>query len=445
MPPTLLSASRNLRHRIRAAWRLAKNKLLELNLFTSELTWTDDHRRQKEIFFTRLYIVILAFAITILIVYTSISLQVQRITVHNPSLQTIRDFQSHAEFSSTLICPCQSINIPYGSFISIIPEFHQLCTSDFVRSNFDYIQLFYQQEASLLYPHDDYHIFAIPHARMLESSCKLANQTLVEALSAFISNSIVSDRAQSPDIIEAQAQIIAHRFRTSTTRTFRRTLDLVRHINQGNGIVSSIHSNWHFHSLNISNGAPLWSTARSYGQDETCSCGTNPLCTSPATMDGFDILGFRVGCYPLEALMQSTLACLYNTTCIERLTNMYYTPNIHFPPLDPTLTSENDTVQSLIDALMIHQWNITVDYEQYYLACSPLLCTYTIIERLNIVYVVTVIIGLYGGLTAALQLMVPAIGSIVLHVVAYRRRRIQPKNNTNNNRQIDVCVGENRY
>jgi hypothetical protein len=42
----------------------------------------------------------------------------------------------------------------------------------------------------------------------------------------------------------------------------------------------------------------------------------------------------------------------------------------------------------------------------------PLSCTYTITEQPNLIYIITTIIGLFGGLNVALKVIVPALVKI---------------------------------
>ncbi|CAF4074704.1 unnamed protein product [Rotaria sordida] len=209
-------------------------------------------------------------------------------------------------------------------------------------------------------------------------------------------------RPRAPDMIdfpresqanvETQAIAAINRFRIATPRTFVRMLDLIRYMSQGNGIVSSTMSNWHFFLLNRTVPSSyfdntytppdsLFSEPRSYGEGGNCSCSTNAMCTSAATLDERFLPGFLVGCEPLEALLQSTLICLYNLTCINALKNMYISSNLSIRALDPTLSSPNITVRSLVDILMIDRWENNTIYDQYYSSCAPLQCSYSLNER----------------------------------------------------------------
>ncbi len=273
------------------------------------------------------------------------------------------------------------------------------------------------------YSYDDYRRFVVPHFQLLFHLCTLANDTFTDALSTFRSNRLVSKRAQSRQAVEAQMEAALNQFRSSIPQTFMSKFDFIRQMAQGNGLVSRISSNWYIPSLEIDGSAPM--APRSYG-DSNCSCGTNSMCASSATIDGWIVPGFLVGCYPLESLLQSTLECLYDMACINRLKTMYRPSNITIRPLDSTLSSPNATVQSLVDVLMVDQWKSNISYKHYYETCAPLSCTYVIIDQPNPIYIITTIIGLYGGLAVALEIIVPVLVKIARYLIMCRRQRIEP-------------------
>ncbi|CAF4273818.1 unnamed protein product, partial [Rotaria sordida] len=285
-------------------------------------------------------------------------------------------------------------------------------------------------------------LFIVSQFQWLISLCTLTNETLFDELIRFYSNTFISKHLQSRENFEQQVNVTIVQFRISTPRTFLRILDTIQSIAQGNSIVSSTMSNWYFFALNRNiEGDSLWSQSRFYGKNNNCSCATNAMCTSQATINGSIVPGFRVGCYALEALLQSTLQCLYNITCINVLKNMYYFSNITFRSLDPLVSSPNVTVQTLINELMIVQWETNVNYDQYYLSCASLQCNYSIHERVSLMYIVTTIIGLFGGLTVVLKIFVPILAKIVRKIRIYHRQqrtvmtmtRIEEQQQNNNN------------
>jgi hypothetical protein len=286
-----------------------------------------------------------------------------------------------------------------------------------------WINLTYYGSDLLDYSYDDYRRFVVPHFRLLFYLCTLANDTLTDALSIFRSNALISKRAQSRQAVVAQMAAGVNQFRSSIPQTFMRTLNFIRQMAHGNGLVSSIGSNWYPIALEVEKHMPM--APRSYG-NSNCSCGTNSMCSSSAAIDGWIVPGFFVGCYPLESLLQSTLECLYDMTCINKLKKPNQFSNMTIRPLNSTLSPPNMTVQSLMDALMVDRWESSVNYEDYYAACAPRSCTYVIREQANPIYMITTIIGFFGGLTVALKLIVPVFMKIGRYLIMYRQRRVEP-------------------
>ncbi|CAF2557859.1 unnamed protein product [Rotaria sp. Silwood2] len=146
------------------------------------------------------------------------------------------------------------------------------------------------------------------------------------------------------------------------------------------------------------------------------------MCTSVAMTDEWLVPDFRVGCYALQSLLQSSLECLYNITCINQLKSIYFNSDFTVRTLDPTLSSPNATVQTLIDELLVDRWDSSIDYNQYYLSCAPISCTYSFNKQVDVIYLVTSIIGLFGGLTVALKLFVPILVKTIRYFKNHHRR-----------------------
>ena len=121
-----------------------------------------------------------------------------------------------------------------------------------------------------------------------------------------------------------------------------------------------------------------------------------------------------------------TLECLYNITCIDQIQTLYHSENLLIHPLNDTLSFPNQTIQILVDILLIDRWETNVSYENYFTTCSSLSCTYAIEERVSPIYIITAIIGLYGGLTVALKLAAPILVKIGQYFIIHRQNRVQP-------------------
>jgi hypothetical protein len=100
--------------------------------------------------------------------------------------------------------------------------------------------------------------------------------------------------------------------------------------------------------------------------------------------------------------------------------------------LDTSLSSrflENSTIEHLLGELMVEEWNSSIMYENYFNECEPIECTYTHQTKNNIIYIVTTIIGLIGGLTTALKLIVPRLVEFIAFCTqkwGWRRTSVVP-------------------
>jgi len=86
----------------------------------------------------------------------------------------------------------------------------------------------------------------------------------------------------------------------------------------------------------------------------------------------------------------------------------------------------NATIQLLLDQLMVERWNWSSMYESYYGECQPEECSYTYETKNDAIYIITTVIGLFGGLITVLKLV---ISQIFMRALAFiqRKRRIVPE------------------
>ncbi|CAF1503404.1 unnamed protein product [Adineta steineri] len=62
-------------------------------------------------------------------------------------------------------------------------------------------------------------------------------------------------------------------------------------------------------------------------------------------------------------------------------------------------------VNQYLNNLFITNWSTKVNYTKYFQQCSPSICSYSKVERAELVYVMTLFISLYGDLTVILHLI----------------------------------------
>ena len=59
-----------------------------------------------------------------------------------------------------------------------------------------------------------------------------------------------------------------------------------------------------------------------------------------------------------------------------------------------------------MDEMFIESWERTNNYSGYFTSCAPSSCRYTYAERSNVIYILTTFLGLYGGLTVGIKVLV---------------------------------------
>ncbi len=146
-----------------------------------------------------------------------------------------------------------------------------------------------------------------------------------------------------------------------------------------------------------------------------CSCALSSKCVSPSR-------GMLAGCYPLEAILQTTLECLYDQQCIDS-TNTFIAMNIS--SLNSSRFPINTTIEFIVNQLMVEEFISNISYESYFNQCAPVSCTYSYVDNSNLIEGITTLIGLYGGLVIICQLIAIFIVKRVLCI----RQRVSPITN----------------
>ncbi|CAF4422763.1 unnamed protein product, partial [Adineta steineri] len=160
-------------------------------------------------------------------------------------------------------------------------------------------------------------------------------------------------------------------------------MQFIRDTTQANNFFSGIFTNYYFELITIDDysGAALLQPVPF--ELSNCSCMLSALCTEQAVIydndynnnSSFIVPGLYVGCYIVEALLQSTLECFFNQTCLNILQSYGgFSSFMDVIPLNSSLSSrynETSTIEELVNELMIENWNLSIIYESYYNGCQP--------------------------------------------------------------------------
>jgi hypothetical protein len=357
---------------------------------------------------------------TVLLLYTSLITVTKTINVETPPLTQYS--QLYSTYSQTLTCACTQISINYGKFLGIEYTLHQVCSSIFVNPSW----LDDMTKASETKGSDkDFRVKSAYAFQALRALCQLINSTIFDSFIEFYSRQYVSASVMPSKLFKSETESLTNRFKSSMTNSFLLSLSMIRDMAQVNALWSVISTNYV-----LRKGAKGSVYARTNIYDG-CLCSSSSACIASFSTSLLVVRGFYTGCYVLEALLQSTLECFYDQTCINR-TQEYFASSsaiyaIALNSSSPSNYSIHSTIKDLVGNLMIEQWNVSTMYERYYNECQPTQCTYTTETRNDIIYIFTALFGIVGGLNTALKLVVPRLVKFIMYCIRKLRTRVVPE------------------
>lgn len=393
---------------------------------------------------------------TILIIYTSVSTQIVTYTTEYP---TEKEYEYlFEEYNQTLQCPCSTVTIPYEEFLEITPVYHQICTSDFVQPWF-YKSLFVRNQTETVV---DFIASVSTYFQALAMLCEAASLTLIDAIHQFSSTIFVNPQILPSNLFYLQINASVTTFRQLTQADFLRTMSLIDAVLQANQYISSTLRNSilrrdYFPEYEQSDLGPIRISTSSMGaiedNDDLCFCSLNSTCNIynsltilGVTYDMYSELpGIRADCSVVNSVLRSSLTCWYNNSCLQKFQTIIQQAGIsnipHTNPLNPnllTLFPLNTPTRTIFNQIMLEQWNILISYEKFYKKCRPISCTYTHQRRSDTIYIITTVIGLFGGLNIVFRVISPLIVSLVLRCI--RRKSNSLQNSTIIRRRSNLIV-----
>ena len=388
-----------------------KHFLRDFNLFPSIPPSTDPHQLKNQIISTRLFIVLLIFSLTIFIEYISLVTITKSITVESPPVAKYSEL--YDKYSTTLACPCTKISIGYDKILYINYTLHEVCSSYFIsdawRNNF--LKDIYIDLGLII---RDFRFTGMYTFQALKGFCDLSEEKISKNLIRYYSTQYVTSSVTPSETLQTEMEAITRQFKSLTIANFLLSLSTNQGITRGNILYSAALTNF-----------LLWYGTGGIAQVEDVfylnqSCDASATSVEHAqiyetanTSIIFTVPGFYTGCYPIEALLQSTLQCFYDESCIQQL-QMYLpiSSSVQIQPLNSSLLInyvDDSPINDILENLMIEQWNVSVMHESYYDECAPAKCMYSYETRNDIVYIVTTIFGLVGGLVTVLKFLIPIV------------------------------------
>ena len=415
------------------------SKLRALSLFSSkEGSNENEHKHRSNIIATRIYLVLLTFILTIVSCSLWLTLVRTTITIHYPSKDQFEALPITAE------CPCSYLSFTYGTFLALQANFHRICSSDFVTDR--WVQTLFSNFSESHFYKSDIRATGSAHFQALASLCHLSAKSVSDSLTSFYSTSFVSSKVLYQDYLRSTTEASMKHFQLTAPFVFQSQLQLISDMMFGNQLVPALPTTFSLYNYGDQTSDQM-SVSLQHAQYRTtggsnCSCPSTFNCREALgiyfqDMDDssnslsvplllLEIPGLWAGCTVTHSLLQSTLECFYNQTCLNTILSHLSTHET-FTAMsidEKSVFRSNSTVQSIVDSMMVEEWTQSVSYENYFAQCRPITCTYTKVERRHLIYIITKIIGLLGGLTMILGVIIP----LIVRTVRNRKlSRTQPQ------------------
>ncbi|CAF4179203.1 unnamed protein product [Adineta steineri] len=411
-------------------------RIVNLNLFsTGDSSEIVIHQQRWT---TRLYLIILISAMTILMLYSSLSQQIVSQTITKPT-QIQYENLVHV-YGTAVSCPCSRIAANLGEFISITYIRHQLCSSGFVSNTWlAFLVSMYSWNTYYV----DFRAVGAPSFQLLTQFCSLTKEIINDSLVEFENTEFISSDLLLEEDLRLQADILSTNFISSTERSFARELALIRFTTQGNQIITGTYANFGLpisdETINGTNITVVDIVPGYFINTEgiPCFCARSSMCSQSMGIYSLDhvhglyiplytIPSFYIGCLPIESVLQSTLECFYdNNICLEIILSYYanFSFFINITGLNALQSSRfplNATIETLAYELFVEQWYTNISYTSYFTSCAPQSCIYTFIQRKSFLNVITSLLSIYGGLSVVLRLIVPLLVNYVMKKIRKR-------------------------
>lgn len=404
-----------------------KDYFRDLNLFEVSPDLNEDEARQQlriNTTATRVYLIVLILSLLSLGIHSWLSSEIIIVEVKHPTSKQLSSLPDHAE------CPCSNIAVSYGEFTSFQSIFHQVCSSDFVSDR--WINALFSGANATYLNAQDFRIYGAAQFQALEVFCRLSKANAQQNINSFQQNIFVSPHALLKAELEAQVQSSIDQFKATAPQAFSNQLELIHRTTFSNKLVSGLQTNNFVTFTNhtvVKGPATIHMTTYEQSNGITCDCFSDLQCTSDAVFDDkFEastlhvhgnrtkVSGISSGCLPVSSMLASTLTCFYDQTCLDTLLSFFpITERFSAMVVDnKSRFSPTATIQSMVENLMIEEWNINISYENYYDQCAPAFCTYLKEERHGFLFALTRLIGVLSGLTVLLELIIPSTVQLVL-------------------------------
>ena len=378
----------------RVSPKTLKEQILQLNLFEKE--FNNETNTRAQLISTRIYIVSLICSLFLVCIVSSLIVRTLDKTEDSPLLASFERLIK--DYSANLQCPCSQIGIAYQTFATIHVHYHQVCTSEFIHEK--WITRLFDQRKNSSIKTDDFQQRSSFFWQTISDFCHLSEKAWMSVERSSSSLSIFSPLAISKDLLRINAEEALNTEMGAASERIRRNLFLIQRTISGNQFVSALETNFYLRGSNPSRMAPK--------KVSNCSCMASDGCPHPLSISGNEnrsipIPGMIEDCYIIDGVLASTLQCYYNRTCFALLH-----PHLSnsFEILSGNIDQgsyPNQTIRSLFNRMMVDHFTIRIDFDKFYQQCQPRRCSYSFQRRFDLIFILTTVLGVFGGLSLVLR------------------------------------------
>ena len=298
----------------------------------------------------------------------------------------------------------------------------QVCSSAFVNSTWT-TYLYGFGSTARPYLQLDRPLLSKQH-QIIGRFCAISQRIVNREMSNFYQTRLTTSLTLSRDLFVSQISRVISQFFEAIFLHFGRNLQLLLEMIAANYFPSAFNTDWLIEYGNAANGYLVRNIPYLY-DNGTCNCAVSNACQKPLRIGPPDLVikGLVVGCLPMHGLRMSTLECFYSSDCVKTVLSYldYYMSIDGSPPLNFTIPKEvpipiaslnasiasrflpNTSVGTLINEVLVEQWNNRSSYEDYFNICAPTMCRYEYMQRRDALFIITSLLGLYGGLAISLR------------------------------------------
>jgi hypothetical protein len=323
-------------------------RLRSLNLFSADSSSTSKQMKHQEIVATRIYLFLFTLYIIVAFLFAGpLSRETKTTMIEFPTSDIVNDL--HTKNISTLSCPCSTASIRHRKFLSIIPHFHPICSSRYISFSYWY---------NLFEKNDSISFQLSAHYRLLSSICQMAERNIANAREVFGTRELISIETIPRASFEIHINALVSKFITQIPADYRRILSFIIGAFRVNQLLNVFTSNWQVNFTNQNEKHLFFTYPRRFTLSN-CTCALSPNCIEQLDEN------IVSGCFPFDGFRLSKF--------------------------------ENFSMSELINALFVETWQNQSNYTAYFEICHPFECRYTVRDRNNLLFILTTILGLYGG------------------------------------------------